>query len=211
MKEKRIIIALVSVLVIGVLMFIGCKIFRSGEEPHPDALRFKAEYERYNGELRDNGEPHFVMDISENNMVRYMYFEGFQELFSSGTGIFFFGLAACPSCRPAFPIFLEEAYERGINVYYFYDLRTHREGETPQLAYMMERLHDYLPVNDRDQNPDDPDFDPEWKRISVPHYFVVRDGEVIFHLMMNRHPLVIERDFDGLREYFTKLFDHLTE
>ena len=55
-----------------------------------DALRFKEEHEVYNGQLRDNGQPHLEIYIPANNRVVYLEFDELMRFFESGTGVFFF-------------------------------------------------------------------------------------------------------------------------
>ena len=55
-----------------------------------DALRFKEEHEFYNGQLRDNGEPHLEIYIPANNRVVYLEFAELMDFIDSGTGVFFF-------------------------------------------------------------------------------------------------------------------------
>jgi thiol-disulfide isomerase/thioredoxin len=160
-----------------------------------DAVRFQQEYEALNGTLRDNGEPHLYMNISPDNNVVYLDYEELVDFINEGTGVFFFANASCPWCRLLIPIMLDFAEERGINLYY-YNPVPGRQADTEQNQHLMQLLYDYLPVNDRDQTPGTPGFDPNLKRITVPHLFFMRNGEVVAHIMANRHEYLQDETLD---------------
>ena len=94
---KKFILALITIVMIVAVpvMVMGCN--NSADDagaPVPsnaaDALRFKEEHEAYNGQLRDNGEPHLEIYIPANNRVVYLEFAELMDLIDSGTGVFFF-------------------------------------------------------------------------------------------------------------------------
>ena len=170
-----------------------------------DALRFKAEHEFYNGLLRDNGEPHRVIYIPANNRVVYLDFDDLMDFIDSGTGVFFFSRPVCPWCRDLLPTFLEVAEVAGMYVFYYdidYDRSTHNEN----YVRILELLHHYLPVDDRNQTPGDPNFDENIKRVTVPHLFFVVDGQVVNEIMMNRHPLIASGDDAALHGFLLEKF-----
>ena len=83
---------------------------------------------------------------------------------------------------------------------YYYDITDDRDAHNENYIRILERLHNYLPVDDRNQNPADEDFDENLKRVTVPHLFFVVEGRVINEIMLNRHPLLVYEDFDALYE-----------
>ena len=214
---KKIVIAIIVVILIAAGVFAAIHLIHnsgdSGQQAAPtaDALRFKEEHERYNGGYRDNGEPHLNITIPANNTVIYTSFDDLMELMNYGTGVFFFGRPACPSCRPIFPGFIQMAIDMDIPLHYYYYMSEDRDAHNERYVTLLERLHEYLPVNDRDQDPGDPDFDPEMKRISVPHIFVVEDGEVIAHAMLNRHPYIAEDNMEGIYDIIRDVFNRYNE
>lgn len=173
-----------------------------------DAARFVLEYEYFNDQLRDNGEPHHHMDIRPDNTVVYLDEPAFREFMQSGTGMFTFLNATCPWCRVAVPTMLDFAVDHGINLYYFNPVED-READTQLHQLMLETWHEYLSPNDRDQTYGEPDFDPEWKRVSVPHVFFLQDGQVVSHIMLNRHEYVRDEtlDMDALYALLTELYE----
>ena len=198
---------LIAFLLVGLLFSIPLLfvLFHDVQSPSADALRFKEEHEAYNGAFRDDGTPHVVMYVPENNRVVYLSFDALIDMIDSGTGVFFFSRPVCPWCRIVLPIFLEVADYKDMYVFY-YDIDYDRSAHNQNYITILERLHDYLPTDDRNQSPEDADFDPEIKRVTVPHFFVVRDGVVVAESMMNRHPLLVDEDWDGIWDYFLDMF-----
>jgi len=151
-----------------------------------DGARFAAEYMDYNGQLRGNGEPHAVLDISEDNPVIYLEAGEVINKLESGTGIINLGFPTCPWCREIVPHLIELAKQENVPLYYMniQPIRDVRElsesGEvitategTPEYHRMVELLYDWLweyeGLND-----------PDIKRIYVPTTIFVRDGEILY-------------------------------
>jgi len=170
-----------------------------------DALRFKEENEALNGQLRDSGQPHLEIYIPANNRVVYLEFDELMDFFDSGTGVFFFSRPACPWCRVLLPTLLEVAEVTRMYLH-FYDIEYDRSAHNENYIRILKALDNYLPVDDRSQSPDDPDFDETLKRVTVPHLFFLQDGVVVSEAMMNRHPLLYEEDFAGLYSFLLEMF-----
>jgi len=151
-----------------------------------DALRFKVEYEYWNNVLRDETDEHLFMYVRSDNTVVYLDEYELREFLIEGTGIFFFGNGTCPWCRLAIPPLLDFGYDNNVALYYFNPVAD-READTELHRHILEIWHDYLPVNTRDQTYGEADFNPEWKRVTVPHVFFLHRGTVVTHLFLNRH------------------------
>jgi len=162
-----------------------------------DAQRFVEEHAAFNNVLGATGEPHRYLSLPENNTIVYASFDDIMAILDGGTGVFFFGIPTCPSCRAFYPALLQVAIEMNIPLHYF-DASYDRAAHNQNYITLLERLHNYLPVDDRNQSPDDPDFDPEMKRVTNPHVFVVVNGEVIAEKMLNRHQLLADEYFEEL-------------
>ena len=175
-------------------------------EPLPDAVVWKYVYEALNNVYRSSGIPHRYVYIPEDNNMRFIDYDGIVSLFTDGTGVFMFGRYACSWCRIAAPVWVDFARDKNIYIYYFnptYD----RENDTAVHQSLLALLHNYLPVNDRDQDITGDDFDPEWKRITVPHFFFVYEGEVKAHWMANAHELLRgDYDLEAVREKFDYMY-----
>jgi len=169
------------------------------------SLRFKAEYEELNGELNDNGDPYEIIDVPPYSTVVYLEEDELMEFLESGTGILFFANGSCPWCRTLIPPLLDFGVAKDTPLYYFNPVAD-READTALHQFIKNILHDILPVDNRSQSPEDVDFDPEKKRVTVPQIFYFRDGKVITDLFMNRHDLLQRESFDE-----TALFNILDE
>ena len=209
----KILIIIAAIIAIPIVSII---IIRSGNSTNTnniqkrcnaeDALRFKHEYEALNEILDDEGLPrHADIYIPENNRVVYISFNELMDFIDSGTGVFFFGRPACPSCRALFPTFLQVAEVMGIYIYY-YDIEFDRSEHNENYVRILEALHDYLPVDDRSQTPGTDGFDENLKRVTVPHLFFIEEGQIINEIMMNSHPLLESEYFAGLYSMLLEMF-----
>jgi thiol-disulfide isomerase/thioredoxin len=151
-----------------------------------DGSRFAAEYMEHNGQLRSNGEPHFVLDISENNPVIYLEADEVVNKLESGTGIINLGFPICPWCREIIPHLIELAEQNDMPLYYM-NIQSIRDvleldesggtitttKGTPEYHRMVEILYDWLWEYAGLES-------PEIKRIYVPTTIFVKDGEILY-------------------------------
>ena len=202
------IIAAISIVGIGFAVSGGSPAENAAERSAPsaprnaeDALRFKLEHEAYNDIIGEDGNlRHINIYIPADNTVIYLEFEQVMEFFDSGTGIFMFSRPTCPWCRVMLPTLIQTMRDKNMYIYY-YDITGDRATHNENYIRILERLHNYLPVDDRNQHPDDEDFDENLKRVTVPHLFFVVDGRVIGEIMLNRHPLLADEDLDALHDF----------
>jgi len=170
------------------------------------AQRFVAEQVALNSILRDDGNPqHSYIILPENNTVIFASFDDVVNLFEDGTGVLFFGRPACPWCRLLYPVLLQVAIDEGVTLLY-YNIEQDRAAHNQNYVTILERLHNYLPTDEVNQSQTDEDFDPEIKRVVLPHIFVVRNGEVVAESLMFSHPLLQAGDTAGLAAYLRNMF-----
>ena len=169
-----------------------------------DAQQFKAEYEQWN-------EEHLELEVRDDNSVKYLSEGDLRTFLQSGTGILFFGNGTCSWCRRLFPTLLDFGVEEKTTLYYFNPVAD-REANTELYQFVLGILHEYLPVDDRSQTEGEEGFDPEKKRVTVPHIFFMRDGEIVTHLFANRHELLQDetKDLDAMRELLGSMFEQWT-
>jgi len=149
-----------------------------------DGARFAAEYMELNGELRSNGEPHYVLDIPKDVPVIFLEADEVIEKLESGTGMINLGFPTCPWCREIVPYLIDLTEQNNIPLYYMniQPIRDVREldgsGEvitttegTPEYHRMVELLYDWL-WEYRGLE------DPNIKRIYVPATIFVKDGKI---------------------------------
>jgi len=207
--------ALILLLLLIVLLLISSLLFfvitndgnaeDSIQSPSADALRFKEEYERYNGTLSDNGDFLIELYIPENNRVEYASLGRLIDRIDSGTGVFFFSSPTCPWSRQVLPTLLEAVDYQGVGALY-YHIDSDRDSRNQNYLLILDRLHDYLPTDERNQSPGEDGFNPEMKQVATPHIFIVRDGVIVSESMMNGHHLLVDNDLDRVRAHFLHMF-----
>lgn len=168
------------------------------ETPASDSARFAAEYMEYNGQLRGNGEPHMVLNISDDNPVVYLEADEIISMLESGTGLINLGFPICPWCREIVPYLIDLAEQERVPLYYMNiqpirdvmerdesgNIITTTEG-TPQYHRMVEILYNWLWEYAGLE-------EPEIKRIYVPTTIFVRDGVIIYV-----HTATLRENYEG--------------
>lgn len=84
---------------------------------------FKEEYESLNGTTRSNGEINKEISIIEDNKIVYITPSEAAEILDSGTGVIYFGFAACPWCRSAVPVLLNAMKSSELDKIYYVNVR----------------------------------------------------------------------------------------
>ena len=84
--------------------------------PTTDETNFKKEYESLNGTAT-----HQVEIIKDNNIV-YIDMKKASELLESGSGVIYFGSAACEECRSSVPVLLDAMSSSDLDTIYYVDL-----------------------------------------------------------------------------------------
>lgn len=193
MKNYKIFICIISALLLVITIF-GLDSLRNKNNKESDALRFKREYEEVNGK-EVSGMRYPVLEISDDNPIKYSDVEEVEKILKDGTGVIYFGYPNCPWCRTAVPVLLHAAMDAGVNRIYYIDMANERstysvvDGEikidkegTEQYRKLLELFDDYLDdyvIKDNDGK----EYQTGEKRIYVPIVFFVKDGEVLsYHL-----------------------------
>jgi len=88
-----------------------------------DEKKFKKEYESLNGTTRSNGQRNKDVSIIEANHIRYINISEAAEILDSGSGIIYFGFAACPWCRNAVPVLLDAMQATDLDTIYYVNVR----------------------------------------------------------------------------------------
>ena len=90
--KKRIIKALIAVLVAGILFGVIYHIDK--KQKSTDAYKFKIEYESLNGEKSQSGKVYRSLDISKKNRIKYSTAEEIVEKIDKGeTFVVYFGFS----------------------------------------------------------------------------------------------------------------------
>lgn len=182
---------------IYVLLIAVTLSFMTGCGKESDAVKFKKEYESYNGKTIENSKYKYPeVEISSKNKVKYADADKMLEVLDKGTGILYFGYPTCPWCRNAVPVLIEAANELGIEDIYYMNvkderdemkvredgtLETTKEGTKGyyQLLKRMDSILDEYTLEDINGN----SVSTNEKRIFVPLVVFVREGEIVgYHL-----------------------------
>lgn len=105
MKNKRkitlLIILLLTLIVLGVLLFFNLNKEDKKTNINTDAVKFKEEYESLNGSKASNGYTYPKVALEDNNPFVYASVDDAIKALENGTGIIYFGYSSCPWCRNA--------------------------------------------------------------------------------------------------------------
>ncbi len=162
-------------------------------EEKMDALQFKEDYEKLNGEVNPNNDKNYPkVEIDENNPVKYSTADEIVEVLEKGTGIIYLGYPKCPWCRNAVPVLLQAASDAEVDNIYYIDMYDERDSYTvkedgtlvkskngtegyQKLLKALDGILDEYYVTDLDGQ----EIDTNEKRIYVPLVVFVKDGEII--------------------------------
>lgn len=125
LMKRRSIFVIAAVIV--VLIITGCSYEK--EEKINDAIKFKNEYEKLNGE-KVTGTEYSVreLNIPSNNPIVYAEANDIITMMDNGdTFVVYFGFSSCPWCRSVLPILLDVANDLKIEKIYYVDVADIRD------------------------------------------------------------------------------------
>ena len=115
---KKVLLSLLIVLSIFTLTSCGKK-----EVKNSDAIKFKEEYEKLNGEQNRNGVTYREVKIDEKNPFVFATAEEIQEkIDNKETFAVYFGFNSCPWCRSVITTLIEVAKDLKIDKIYYVDV-----------------------------------------------------------------------------------------
>ena len=180
-----------------------------------DALKFKKEYEDYNGV--EVGEYKYSnLEISEDNPIKYSTYDELINVIKNGTGIIYLGFPECPWCRSALPVLFDVAKDNDVNIIYYLNIKNERDSyvvEDGKIVYeldnegnekkgtegyfkLLEVLDDYL--SEYTLSLDGEIYKTGEKRIYAPTVIFIKDGKIL-----NLHVSTVDSQESG--------FDKLTK
>lgn len=195
-KWLIIIIAVISLLAIalGIYAFTNKK-GTSCKVTETDAIKFKTEYEAFNGKKYDNTDiEYFTVKLESDNLFKYVTPSKAVKLLKEGTGIIYFGFPQCPWCRTLVPYLEEAARVNGITEIYYLnilDLRDSYKVENKKAVIDKEGSKQYYEILDildkylndyyiTDEN--GKKYDTGVDRLYAPTTVVVKKGKIVsFH------------------------------
>lgn len=160
MKDKKLLVyLLVLAIVILITIVLGIMV-KNNQSNYDDGIRFKEEYEAVNDTV--------PMTIDEDNPIKYLDYEGLEELFTSGTGVIYFGFPSCPWCRNIIPVLFDVADKNNWDTIYYANPRELKIDET-KYNKLLDMLSEYL-------------RESEGKKVLyVPDVYFVKDGKIVGH------------------------------
>lgn len=164
--------------------------------------KFKEEYETLNGTTRSNGIKNKEVSIMDDNNVKYISLKEAVDILDAGTGVIYFGYAACPWSRNAVPVLLDAMTSSELDTIYYVNLRpdddtnkdlrdtyilnsknkAKKSKDADQAYYdvllaLANELDDYVLTTDKGKK-----VNIGEKRLNTPTVVAVKDGVVVgFH------------------------------
>ncbi len=195
-KILMVIISLIAILAVGFGVYAyKNKDTKTCKNEETDAIKFKREYETFNGKKYDNTDiEYFTVNLSNKNLFKYVSEKEAVKFLKEGTGIIYFGFPQCPWCRTLVPYLEEAARLNGVEEIKYLnilDIRdsykvedkkviTDKKG-TDEYYEILEILDKYLEVfSVTDQA--GKKYATGVDRLYAPTFVVVKDGEIVsFH------------------------------
>lgn len=185
MKKTLIFLLLTTI----ILNMTGCSSSNKGIKT--DALKFKEEYEKLNGEKNSTGKEYRTLSIPEDNPFIYKSASDVVEMINNKeTFAVYFGFDSCPWCRSVIPTLIEVAKDNNIEKIYYVDvkdirdtieinedgqLETTKEGTVAyyELLELLDKvLNDYSLIDS-----DNKEVSTDEKRIYAPNIVIIVDGK----------------------------------
>ena len=157
-----------------------------------DSVRFKQEYEAYNGE-EDNGKEYRVVEIAEDNPFVYATADEIVEKINNKESfIVYFGFAECPWCRSVLEQLIKVAEDINVDTIYYVDVLNIRdtreigedgtitttkegtEGYMKLVELLGDVLDDYSLTNENDET-----ISAGEKRIYAPNVVSISKGKAL--------------------------------
>ncbi len=189
MNKKKVVLFLV-ILFLVVVLFISFVFISKKKNTDGDALKFKEEYEKYNGVTTEEGYTYPTVEVSKNNVMYYATSKEIITLLKEGTGVIYFGSPSDPWSRNAVNVLLQASASTAINRIYYLDLTKKydfyeakngkviktKEGSSSYyeiLNLLKEHLNNYL-ISDGENT-----IDTGVKRIFMPYVVFVQNGKIL--------------------------------
>ena len=220
---------------IALLFIVGLSLWYFGfvniEKINEDAVKFKEEYENYNGSKAFGEYTYQELEISEDSKINYASVDEVIELLEDGTGLIYLGFPTCPWCRGLIPALLEvvdcSCLENltYLNVNDLRDTYTLENGKpvktkdaSDEYYKILDLLNDYL-LDYTLTDEKGKEINVGEKRLYVPMVIAVKDGKIIdtridsVTLDENQSPFdpLTESQHRELKTDFSDMIDQITK
>ena len=187
-----ILLLLISMIVIGIVVFRDKQEEQSRNGGNAEGLIFKNEYETLNNVVRaKDGRTIKEITINANNPVDIISEEEAVSLLESGTGILYFGFPDCPWCRSMLPVLLQTLDNMSIDKLYYLNISNIRDtlslGEKNKVEVAEEGTPGYykiIKLMDRVLEPyyltteEGKKIDTKEKRLMAPTVVGIKNGQI---------------------------------
>lgn len=183
----------IAITVLGALLVaVTCGYFvLQNNNKETDALKFKEEYESYNGKVNENNNKNYLeVNVDKNNPVVYKTAEEAVELLKTENAVFYFGWPTCPWCRNTIEPLLEALKEEKIDKLYYvniHDIRDTYEVVNKKAEVSLKGTDAYYKLLDffgdnlskYTISVDDKKYDTGVTRLYAPTVVVVKNGQIV--------------------------------
>ena len=230
-KSNKIYLVIIIVCAVLVMALCAYAIINHKSVEITDAIKFKEEYEAYNGKTNENTDKNYLeVNIDRENPIVYKTGKEILDVMKNEDAFIYFGFASCPWCRNAITPLLDAAREMNLKTIYYvdiYDIRdTYKftgsiEPEQTKkgtdayykiLKFLGKNLEEYY-VQDESGNM----YDTGVTRLYAPSFVTVKDGKVeSFHVSTvesQKDPYVAlsEKEKEELTDIFKDMIKKLQE
>lgn len=194
-KDQKILIGIIVsifIVAIGVGIFLYLK---KDNNNISDALKFKNEYESYNGKTYDGTEIEYInLEIPKDNLFKYTPEKEVVDILQNKTALIYFGFAQCPYCRSMVNLLNDVAEKNNLEQIYYVDILNNRDTYEvidntvakitngskyyyELLDVMKDYLTDYEIADESGKN-----YATGVKRLYAPTVVAVKNGKIVgFH------------------------------
>lgn len=195
-REKKQLIVLIAIIIVLASAFGIYAFMHKGEktckDEITDAIKFKREYEEFNGKKYDNTDiAYFDVKLTNSNLFKYIKPDKAVKFLKEETGIIYFGFPQCPWCRTLVPYLEEIGKNVGVEKIYYlnilelrdsYELDGKKVNKTKEgskeyyelLEVLDKYLEEFYLTNENGKK-----FDTGVKRLYAPTTVVVKDGKIV--------------------------------
>lgn len=191
-KGNKICLITIAICTVLVIAFCGFIIYKHKDKDVSDNIRFKEEYEAYNGlKNESNNKDYLEVSIENENPIIYKSPKEILDVLKEEYAVIYFGFASCPWCRNVVEPLLSAAKEKNIDKVYYVDIYDIRDSyeldgtifpkQTKKgtdayyeiLKFLDDKLEKYY-IKDENGNM----YDTGVKRLYAPTVLVVSNGSV---------------------------------
>ncbi len=231
MKSNKIMFIVIGICAVIVICFCAFLIINRDKTVLSDALRFKQEFEEYNGATYSGAYEGDLINVSipEDNPFIYKSAQEIIDVLHNEEAYILFGYATDPLIRNAIPVLIEALNERGITQVYYVDIEHIRDEYTvswpPEktkdgtdsyyeiLDFFGDNLERYYMFNAEENH----QYDTGVTRLYSPTFAAVRNDSVVaMHQKTVASQTDIYRELTDdekaeLKQYYLDVIDSLNE